>query len=60
MDISKIFGEHQILYQGCGGGGNISNFPEEDLYWGVAGEGTSVNLLKRISILILYILKKLF
>ena len=28
-----------MLYQGCGGGGNISKFPEEDLYWGCGGGG---------------------
>ena len=36
---------------------NISKFPKEDC---VAGKGTSVNFLKRICILILYILKLLF
>ena len=36
---------------------NISKFPKEDC---VAGKGTSVNFLRRICVLILYILKLLF
>ena len=44
---------------GWGGGAdwNISKFPRDDR---VAGKGTSVNFLKRICVLILYILKLLF
>ena len=49
----------QIIYGISGGWAdwNISKFPKEDC---VAGKGTSVNFLKRICVLILYILKLLF